>query len=92
MKGHAGNLDGVVVLYPLNGRRPWDNPVRFSSYDVVTLISRRVGRRWDQIFMYVPSNALCDELLEWIRDYGGGATIVKLQPGLRRLRNGLGPG
>ncbi len=79
---HGGNLDGGFVLYELNRRRPWDTPVRCTGYDVVTLESRPEGRRWDQIYVCVPSNALCGGLLDWIGKYGGDATIVKLQPGL----------
>jgi ketopantoate reductase len=80
--GHAGDLEGGVVLYQLNRRRPWNSPVRFTGFDVVTLDSRPVERRWDQIYMCVPSNALCGGLPGWIREFGGDATVVKLQPGL----------
>jgi len=80
--GHAGDPDGCFVLYALNRRRPWNTPVRFSEYDIVTVDSRPAGRRWDQIYMCVPSNALCGNLPAWIREFGGDATVVKLQPGL----------
>ncbi len=72
-----------LVFYELNRRNGRSRPVYFSSFDLVRRESCPGGESWDQIYMCVPSNALCGDLLDWIQRIGGDATIVKLQPGLR---------
>lgn len=71
-----------LVLIHLNNPNARANPVRFSSFDVLTEYSQLESQSWDQIYMCVPSTSLTSELLEGINTYSGAATIVKIQPGL----------
>ena len=71
-----------LVLIPLNNPNARANPVRFSSFDVMTEYSQLESQSWDQIYVCVPSTGLTSGLLEGINTYSGGATIVKIQPGL----------
>jgi ketopantoate reductase len=77
---HAGACRRGFVLYPL-GRRE-KGPVVFRELDVVTSAAEVAGRRFDQVWMCVPSTALrgpwLDELLASI----GEAIVVSLTPGL----------
>jgi len=72
-----------MVFYELNRRNARSRPIRSPGFDIVTRASQLDGESWDQIYMCVPSNALSSELLDWIQTYGGDATIIRLQPGLR---------
>ena len=71
-----------LVLIPLNNRNARANPVRFSSFDVLTQYPQLESRSWDQIYVCVPSTGLTSGLLEGIKPFSGGATIVTIQPGL----------
>ncbi len=79
----ARSIRHGLVLYELNKRDARNTPIPFSSFDVLTQESQLDSHSWDQIYMCVPSDALSDSLLGWIQNYGGEATIIKLQPGLR---------
>jgi 2-dehydropantoate 2-reductase len=67
----------------LNRRDARLNPIHFRSFQVLTQYSQLESQIWNQIYVCVPSTALTTELLEGIKTFGGSATIVKIQPGLK---------
>lgn len=66
-------------LYPLNGRR---EPARFEGFAVLTRADEVAARRFDQVYLTVPSPALDGDWLPALIAACGDATIVSLQPGL----------
>lgn len=77
------SISNGLVLYALNTRGARSKPIHISTFDVLTQDSITEDLSWDQIYMCVPSDALKDPLLGWIQNHRAGATIIKLQPGLR---------
>jgi 2-dehydropantoate 2-reductase len=79
---HARRILHGLVLFHLNKRNARMRPIRFGSFDVMTRFSQLDKHSWDQIYICVPSNDLSDTMLNGLKRNSGGATIIKIQPGL----------
>lgn len=77
---HAATVGAGFTLYPLNGAR--GRSVRLEHPGVVTRPQDAVQRRWDQVWLCVPSTALHGELLDVLCAGLQDATLVALTPGL----------
>lgn len=67
-------------LYPLNGRL--GAPVHFEGFEVLTRTDEVAARRFDQVYLTVPSTALAGDWLPALIAACGDAILVGLQPGL----------
>lgn len=74
-------------MYPLamtRGRRAHLSPVRFEGFDVITSLEEIAARRFDQVYITLPSNAVrgafMTELAAALGTDPDGATLVSLQP------------
>lgn len=79
---HVGRLSQGLLLYHLNQREAKRKPILFNSFQTISDLSQIAAKRWDQIYLCLPSNALRGGLLEALGPYTGEATIITVQPGL----------
>ena len=78
---HAAGARAGFTMYPLRSRKRRE-PVRFEPASVLTAVEEVQARRWEQVWLCVPTPALDGEWLGPLLDATGDATIVTLQPGL----------
>lgn len=79
---YPNRINRGLVLFHLNKRNARMRPIRFDSFDVITRFSQLDNQSWDQIYLCLPSCGLTDTMLDGLKRHGGGATIIKIQPGL----------
>jgi hypothetical protein len=78
---HVATLRQGLVVYPGLGKPRW-TPSRFQAFDIVTTPAEVAARRFDQVWLTVPSPALAEPWLDELAAAWGDAGIVMLQPGL----------
>jgi ketopantoate reductase len=71
---------GGFVLYPLNRLRRGQPALDFSQFDLVSSARELAARRFDQVFLTVPSHALHGRWLPELIGSLGDATLISLQP------------
>jgi 2-dehydropantoate 2-reductase len=79
---YADEARAGFALYPLNRRRPREQPIRFRDFGVLTDASQVEGGAFDQIWLTVSSAGLRGPWLDELCGRAGKATVVALQPGL----------
>ncbi len=78
---HVETLRAGLTVYPNLGRPRW-TPTHFTGFDVITSDAEVAARRFDQVWLTVPSPAIHEPWLETLAAAWGEAAVVMLQPGL----------
>lgn len=81
---HVEELRKGTTLYPLKSRDRRDG-VSLRVDAVLTEIDEVRAKRWDAVFLCVPSTAIDDDFVGPLVSAAGGAVIVALSPGIESL-------
>jgi hypothetical protein len=80
---HADALADGLVLYPVNRRRPFAEPVIFREFGVLTDDDAAAAQTWDYVLLCVSSPALhAGTWLDALAKGCGGAPFAAIQPGV----------
>ncbi|MHC4830283.1 MAG: ketopantoate reductase family protein [Planctomycetota bacterium] len=82
---YRAEVERGFSLYPLNGKRPREAPVRFEGFEVVTDAATAAESSWDVVVLCVSSTAIRkgEWLVELAGALKGAPTWVTLQPGIK---------
>lgn len=67
-------------LYPLNGFRRGSRPLHFTQFELISSTRELAARRFDQVYVTVPSPAMEGPWLRELIAAVGDATLISLQP------------
>jgi ketopantoate reductase len=67
-------------LYPLNGFRRGSDPLHFTQFELISSTRELAARRFDQVYLTLPSPAMQGPWLRELIAATGDATLISLQP------------